>query len=314
MGRDGGDGSTVSQADRAQELVECLKDAGVPAELHAFGADQADFDVAYDGAAAWSLGDGDFATSWGSAVQSDQEVAAAEHQLALLISTYDPAFLDGFDEGSAGGAQDPVGVGDTTGTAAVQPYLILGDRDFTEDFRTCLESSGFTSPRPVVDPAEELKAKHQALDATTRWVKCAREHGYPQLEDPPAPQADGYRTRPAALLPADIAEPQLRELLTACPAFDKDAHTAADAELDAMYGEMLSQAETERRWTEIVDRHPGCIDPVIGFAAPGFDFGAVGDDPEGASVIDEDAARHLERLVEVLGESSKEYQEETAGR
>jgi hypothetical protein len=146
------------------------------------------------------------------------------------------------------------------------PYLITMDGDRTRDFVACLGSSGYHSPTNYPpDPDEEVAAKEEYLEPTIKWIECARRNGYPDLKDPLPVKADEFATEPTAVLPADITEQALRDVLANCPAFDEAAwlaHEQAMAEIgrDAT----LDQVE------EVFAKHP-LGDPNIGFDVPGAD-------------------------------------------
>ena len=145
-----------------------------------------------------------------------------------------------------------------------------------------------------------------SLDATLAWLKCARDNGYPQLEDPPAPQVDDYSTQTMALLPGDMTEAQLRELLEACPNFNEEDHLGADE----LHQEMLATGadmSADEMFEALVEAFPGSIDPVIGFDVPGFD----GDTHDGAMDGLSDADRNrLSRLREIIEAPAWEFSAE----
>jgi hypothetical protein len=75
--------------------------------------------------------------------------------------------------------------------------LYIGEKDHSAVFANCLDQSGFTPPElPVEDPASELKSKQAAVEAGVSWARCARENGYPQIQDPAPAVADGGKTFP----------------------------------------------------------------------------------------------------------------------
>jgi hypothetical protein len=150
------------------------------------------------------------------------------------------------------------------------PYLIVGDTDHTEAYVKCLKTTGFTQPEYKPDPKEELKEKQRTLEATTDWLTCARENGYPNLKDPPAPKADEYQTQPMALLPADITEAELRALLATCPNFDAEDMAAGAKEAENLFTDDMGYTESMKLYDELIEKYPGMIQPSLGFDAPGF--------------------------------------------
>ncbi|MDR3359634.1 MAG: hypothetical protein LBO20_03090 [Bifidobacteriaceae bacterium] len=191
------------------------------------------------------------------------------------------------------------------------PYLIIGDDDRTELFVTCLEESGYTQPEYHTDPAEEIKDKQASLEATNKWIACAREHGFPDTADPAPAKADEYQTRPMALLPGDITEPELRALLKECPNFDVEDHKAADLEvIEAVKKDpKMSDSASTKLYEELTKKHPGMIDPQIGFDAPGFDGKMVTGEFSEDSEAEFD---RLSKLQEILYEAMNAYYEEMA--
>ncbi|MDR1118768.1 MAG: hypothetical protein LBL01_05675 [Bifidobacteriaceae bacterium] len=187
------------------------------------------------------------------------------------------------------------------------PYLIVGDQDYTEEFAKCLESSGYTEPEYTMDPADELNQKQIQLEATNKWVKCARENGYPNMKDSPAPVADDNQTQPIALLPADITEPELRTLLENCPNFNPEQQALMDAETEKLNMDQVSIPEMMDAYIKIAKQFPDAIQPNIGFDAPGYN----GDwsQPISEDDMTEAERERLNKLQEILWEPMNEYYE-----
>jgi hypothetical protein len=146
-----------------------------------------------------------------------------------------------------------------------RPYLIIGEEDHTQAFAQCLTQTGYTSPEWLGTEQQELRDKQAAAEATVQWAKCARQNGYPDLQDPAPPQADGWTTRPVAVLPAATTVGALQALLAACPNFDVAAHKA---QADAIGALPDDATEAER---EAVRQQFPAADPEIGFDYPGWD-------------------------------------------
>jgi hypothetical protein len=209
---------------------------------------------------------------------------------------------DGAGEGVEPSEEDPDAVvEDVEQTPA---YLIVGDRDHTEAFVGCLDSTGYTEPEYKQDPKEELREKQRTLEATTAWIKCARENGQPDLKDPPAPVADEWQTNPTALLPADISEAELRALLAVCPNFDEEQTVAHDEEWEKEYREDMSMAEVNDLVDKLAAKYPLTWSPSIGFDVPGYRNSA---DWEGYEELSDADRERLDALQQVMQEASQAY-------
>ncbi|MDR1186113.1 MAG: hypothetical protein LBK95_01445 [Bifidobacteriaceae bacterium] len=270
------------QAEIARAMVECLRDLGVPAhELSLDGIvdglnGQVVVDFPEDQLVYVSDG---FTTSTDDYDNdlSETELEAQRDQLYLLADKH----LDG-------------------DVRSDEPFLIVGANDYTDQWVKCLKETGYVDPTTVASRRVESKEMRWKLDATLAWLDCARDNGYPSLKDPDPPPADGYTTEPMALLPGKMTESELRQLLLACPNFDKEAHLGAD---------QMETDGTEAGWEAVVQAFPGVIDPVIGFDVPGFN----GDTHDGAmdGLSDADQNR-LYALRDILEAEAWEYHRATA--
>ncbi|MDR1117978.1 MAG: hypothetical protein LBL01_01590 [Bifidobacteriaceae bacterium] len=129
------------------------------------------------------------------------------------------------------------------------PRLVSGDRDLTEEYLACIESSGYFIPEVdgETDPREEEIEKQEEAEAGVIWAECARANGLPNIADPEV-VVDGFATRPEVLIPASVTVEQFKVLLEDCPPFDPDR--------DLAHGNMY-EADEEMP-----------TDPVIGFELP----------------------------------------------
>ncbi|MDR0625727.1 MAG: hypothetical protein LBG11_00470 [Bifidobacteriaceae bacterium] len=109
-------------------------------------------------------------------------------------------------------------------------YLAVGATDQSAAWAACLAQTGYAIPPPeiAIDRDEELAEKNAIIEATLTWANCARLQGL-TVQDPDPPVADGWTTRPAALIDTAISVAELRTVLTACPNFDQAAHEADSA-------------------------------------------------------------------------------------
>lgn len=89
------------------------------------------------------------------------------------------------------------------------PVLILDGEDRSYDYRTCLVAS------QVVEVDKETQ---RSIDASTKWARCARENGWPDIKDPGKPKTNQI---PQAIIPSTMTINELEKLLTDCPPLDK---------------------------------------------------------------------------------------------
>ncbi|MDR2379126.1 MAG: hypothetical protein LBD70_06850, partial [Bifidobacteriaceae bacterium] len=191
--------------------------------------------------------------------------------------------------------------GDESGSGesdpAENPFLVIGETDLTDPFAKCLDQSGYVDPGPDpgIDPDEEIRLKQLSLEATLRWLSCARSNGYPELEDPPPLVADDWATQPMARLPLDMTADQLTALLEACPNFDAALFDARE-EAWAALGPDPTTDEIAR-----LDAEYPIDQPLIGFDAPGLDGRYDGTEPDPA------VAEKLAPLLAILNQAANTY-------
>ncbi|MDR1118767.1 MAG: hypothetical protein LBL01_05670 [Bifidobacteriaceae bacterium] len=229
-----------TQADRARALAECLVEAGVPAVAEPWGDTP---ELAWVGIEtgepyAMSLGGGD-SSDWrsGAGAKTDDQKMADLRLLAPLVAKYNEAEAETMPGSlvSNTSASDP----------GAPPYLVIGEEDFSTAFTACLDSSGYTRPEPIYDPAEELRAEHFETEAIIQWIGCARENGFPNMKEPPPPVADERKTYPVALVPRETTPADLGALLEACPTFDPDDVWAVNEAVGAALAEDDFEAAKE---------------------------------------------------------------------
>ncbi|MCL1898458.1 MAG: hypothetical protein FWG16_06520 [Micrococcales bacterium] len=160
--------------------------------------------------------------------------------------------------------------------------LFVEQEDLSSVFAACLEETGYSPPAPGVDAESELKEKRAVADAGVLWAQCARDNGFPSIRDPDPPIADGWLTQPAVMVPFTVDPTKLRELVLACPPFDRQAHE----EYDDWGG--TNAPENERP-----------VDPVIE-----YDLSA---DPDLETLSDEAIQKQADRLNAIIWEDSNRY-------
>jgi mRNA interferase MazF len=241
----------LTQPEQAEALASCLQNAGIPAVAVPIEDDPSQVWVQLETSHASEsrLPDGDYLRAF-STEEWDPDFDAEWEQLGDLTAKYTVE-----DQQRAGGGEMP-------------PYLVIGRTDHTEAFTACLKQSGYSNPLPPpADRAEELRGKQGEAQASAAWAQCARDNGFPDTKDPAAPVADNYATQPTAVLPATIAEGDLRQLLEDCPPIDPTAEAAwEEARAAGGYQNPMSEAE----WAELTAQTPYPYRPAIGFDYPGF--------------------------------------------
>ncbi|MDR1187915.1 MAG: hypothetical protein LBK95_10750 [Bifidobacteriaceae bacterium] len=340
----------VTQAEAAKDMVECLQEADIEASLDEWDAENVRFNLDTDEPYTMRMRDGSGMMSsganeaeWEANERRLNELASkydpdlletsvvVEGGGAVEMGDVTVPIEDG-DEPSEEGSAEPAESDPSASTAPEPepepdepedaeptdipqdstPYLIIGDHDYTEAFVKCLDETGYTEPEYKTDPKEEVAQKQRQLDSTIEWIKCARDNGYPNMKDPVAAIADDWQTNPMAVLPGDITETALRELLTKCTNFNEADHEAADRETMARYesGDIpntrAGYAELE---AEIAKKYPGYIDPAIGFDYPGYngDYTNMTGQDEGPDA--EAQWERLNKLQEILWEAQEAYSE-----
>ena len=240
----GGNGSSQAasdQADTAIAMVNCLQEAGVPAELANFEGQEAA--VAFDTDQAYRVGW--VSDMWEAGVGENATPVDYDHWMEVWDTM----------------AEAYQAIDDAEANQTWHPQLFIGGQDHSEALATCLDQTGYQHPTYQVDPAEQLKHLQESAQASATWATCARENGYPNIKDPDPPTLGDDDYNPQVLLPFDMQVAELETLLTACPNFDRAAHEAAD----------LASQDPKTDW----DKFQYPVDPSIGFDIPAnFDWAA----------------------------------------
>ncbi len=114
---------------------------------------------------------------------------------------------------------------------SADPALIVDGVDRSEAFIACLDKSGYDPQKAYGEQSYQMdpEAVARQVEANNTWAACARENGYPNLKDSIMPtDMSSYEFWPNLTLPGDITADALRQLLAACPTFDRDAMEAYD--------------------------------------------------------------------------------------
>ncbi|MDR3359321.1 MAG: hypothetical protein LBO20_01415, partial [Bifidobacteriaceae bacterium] len=239
----------ADQARGARDLLACLEQIGVPAEID---------DPLGDGQLYVNLMiEDDYLVSWGE--YTNGVPAGISESMLEMAAKYDPPLLEQF------GPNAPPSPSEDPDPSAVPAYLIWGTEDRTQEWRGCLDSSGYTEPVNYPDPEAEVATKEANIKATLPWIACARQNGYPEMKDPLPVKADDWETEPMALLPADISEQQLADLIAACPVVDLEVKAQREAAL-AELGPDAPPDQVAAVWEEFPVEGP-----IIGIDLPGLD-------------------------------------------
>ncbi|MDR0625792.1 MAG: hypothetical protein LBG11_00805 [Bifidobacteriaceae bacterium] len=313
--KDSGASANEEQAKAADAMVECLNAAKIEAKTYTDKSlkGQKQLEIVTDEAYTMSFADGGGMASAGNAQLSDAEYEAAYAHLDELAAKYQPSEAEWASYEAAIEQAEKEGKDiDSVPAPESKSYLIIGEVDHSEAFSKCLKESGYTEPVYENDPDEEKKQKELVLEATTNWIKCARDNGFPDLADPAPAKADDWQTNPTAILPGTITEAELRTLLEQCPNFDRETNEAMFEEMIKL-GPDASDEEMSKLYEKYADE---ATDPNIGFDLPGWN----GEPYEGTPVTEEgeeSADPEYEKgsaLSEVLWESQAQFYEEMSER
>jgi hypothetical protein len=296
-----------SQPERAKAMVRCLNDAGIPAKEEPWEDEEGQIAMAFDNAVphAYNLGTG-HSINVGDGDMSEEQFERNYDALIKLAAKYDPSLNWEYSEDGEHQIIDGKEVSWEEAERLRQEiqkenfYLIVDQTDHTEAFVECLDQTGYTEPTSGDFSAEaiELPSKQMMFASAERWIKCARQNGYPNLADPTPAKADNYQTFPEAILPGDMLPAELRTLLAACPNFDPEQYKA----LEAAFTEVGEHGSVDDMM-DLMEQFPGAVPPQISFDIPGIDMFGFSED---ADVSPAERAR-VEELLEILGEAEREY-------
>ncbi len=178
---------------------------------------------------------------------------------------------------------------------STDPALIYNGTDQTEAFAGCLERSGYDYQLAWGPGGGSVDAEYltRVIEANNTWAACARENGYPAIKDSVMPTDLTNPEWPVIWLPKDITEPALRQLLAACPNFNREA-----------------AEELDRFWVENPTATEGPdipLDPAIQIELPEF---LNQPSPDGFTPEQEAELEAYSKISEILYEASNQYFEE----
>jgi len=171
-------------------------------------------------------------------------------------------------------------------TAGSAPTLWIDRVDHSPTYAQCLAESGYSDDAAWgSSTTTNTQALQLQVNANNQWAACARENGWPDIQDSSMPDPQTTTSTPSVLLPGTITEDQLRALLDACP-----------------NGNPNSQISDDWYSSHPLDGYPdGYLpNPNIAFST------ATGSDGSPGGQVD---ANHLQRLISILNEKLVESAE-----
>ncbi|MDR1189293.1 MAG: hypothetical protein LBK95_17895 [Bifidobacteriaceae bacterium] len=198
------------QVAAAEAMVACLKDKGVETELIDAG------------------------------VQSYGDFESVNYKEVWLTPALDEFYFsipDSSGMASSSELEERLGWSMEDG----QPHLYDNGRDQTDVLVACIDSSGYTTPKPQWDPREEEAEKQLMADASNTWAACARENGLPKVTDAKV-EVDNFESMPAVLVDGSVTVDELKAALAKCAPFDPERDLAAPNFYD--------EGETAPKWTD----------------------------------------------------------------
>jgi len=189
--------ASLTQADAARALVKCMDRAGIKMELI-----EAEDDQAWAGPMGYSS-----------------------------FGTRDPDGLPGFVGVETASYADWQRLDQQLrqiGQARPGSWILLIDgQDYSEAYDACIKESGYTEPGFQMDPVEDARNRQLNAEAGAAWAACAREHGYPNVDDP-VPGKPGDDDYPTIVLSFSMTDQALKALIAECPTFDRQIQEEYD--------------------------------------------------------------------------------------
>jgi hypothetical protein len=225
--------------------------------------------------------------------------AVADVEGVLLEDSAEPWWLCDERGCLRGGSGDRTAVDALVVESGIEPsvdltdFLAVGSAESTQVFTACRTETGY-KPAEIAEERSRatLPSRPQQFEVSMAWAECARANGVTPVTDPSGESLLVVDVLPVATLPVDITEEAIRVLLDACPAFDTAGHQAYEAAFEAM----LAGGD---EWEEFVE----VFDPLVGFAAPGWDGQPVAD----GLVRDQALDAHLEELLLIVDSERRAY-------
>lgn len=151
-----------------------------------------------------------------------------------------------------------------------QPHLEIDGEDRSDDWASCLTTSGFGFMDQVASQATpDVSAMQKQVDSNNRWASCAREHGFPAIADTAVPAViDVFTDYPSIVLPVTTDPVALERLMIDCPTFDLNRAEKLEQFMEENPNFWAEHPDGEGYPTEL-----DTVKPYIAVDAPGVDTG-----------------------------------------
>ena len=256
-----GDSATITESPDLEAIAktyyDCLSDAGINVELDQNNQGQlAVVQFIRANTVMWRSPDGDV----GSVVSGDGNITEQSWEDFQSIT------------------------GDSDGAA-----LMIDGVDYSKEYAQCLAKSGYDERTAQGNMEMDPVQIEKQITSNNIWAACARENGWPDVQDSIAP--DDKAITPDVVLPLTITDDQLWQLLEVCPNYDP------------------AQIEEMQQWRQ--DNPTGfpddyLPDPCISFDTPWRSL-PQGPDRDAQERADMERMSHL---IDILNENMENYYEQ----
>jgi len=165
--------------------------------------------------------------------------------------------------------------------------LMIDGVDYSKQYGQCLAESGYDERTAEGNYEMDPVQIEKQITSNNIWAACARENGWPDIQDSIAPSDTAIT--PTVVLPLTITDDQLWQLLQACSNVDP-----------AQIEEMQQWRQTDP--TGFPDDY--LPDPCIDFDVPGMSS------PNGPEQADVDRMSHL---IDIVNQNRENYYQQQGG-
>ena len=109
-----------------------------------------------------------------------------------------------------------------------EPGLMIDGVDYSFVYARCLQKSGYDQKAAWGTTGMDSTMVSRQVDSNNLWAECARNNGWPMIENSVIPEATDGNDWPTVLIPVTITTDQLRHLLVSCPNFDPERQKYID--------------------------------------------------------------------------------------
>ena len=235
----------------------------------------------------------DCMTDTGIHVELDQndhgQLAVVQFTGANSVMWHSPQGNEGF---MSSGTFDQKAMDDfLSGVGDDEAKLMINGVDRSTEYGQCLTESGYDEVAAWGDTTRDPAQTERQVTANNKWAECARENGWPDIQDSTLLNDVDW---PTVVLPLTITDDQLRQLLEACPNFNP---------------ELVQWWQDNPAATSYPDDY--LPDPSISFDIPWMSAGQGPDwtpDPQEQADID-----RMHHLNDILNEQMNEYNAQHGG-